>query len=139
MRRVVEATPRDRYPEIIERRTTLGRSLAVVRTARRFVRDALEDSQVDGEVVETVELLTSEVITNALVHANSAPELAVRVRREAVRVEVGDMSSVVPIHRPIDANALSGRGIAIVDSLASEWGVTGLSAHGKTVWFEVAI
>ena len=111
----------------------------MVRTARRFVRDALEDSQVDGEVVETVELLTSEVITNALVHANSAPELAVRVRQEAVRVEVGDMSSVVPIHRPIDANALSGRGIAIVDSLASEWGVTGLSAHGKTVWFEVAI
>ena len=111
----------------------------MVGTARRFVRDVLEDNEVDGEIVETVELLTSEVITNALVHAKSAPELAVRVRREAVRVEVADVSPVVPIRCAIDEHALSGRGIAIVDSLASEWGVTGLSEHGKTVWFEVAI
>jgi anti-sigma regulatory factor (Ser/Thr protein kinase) len=110
-----------------------------VGTARRFVRDVLEDNAVDTDVVETVELLTSEVITNALVHARSAPKLAVRVRNEAVRVEVADVSPVVPIRRDIDENALSGRGIAIVDSLASGWGVTGLSPHGKTVWFEVAI
>jgi anti-sigma regulatory factor (Ser/Thr protein kinase) len=111
----------------------------VVRTARRFVRDVLEDSELDNNVVETVELLTSEVITNALVHARSAPELAVRVRREAVRVEVVDVSPVIPIRRAVDATAVSGRGIAIVDSLASEWGVSDLSDHGKTVWFEVAI
>jgi anti-sigma regulatory factor (Ser/Thr protein kinase) len=136
---VVEARAFDRYPESIERRTTLGRSLAVVRTARRFVRDVLEDNAVSGEVVETIELLTSEVITNALVHARSAPELAVRVRREIVRVEVGDVSPVVPIRLSIDPDALSGRGIAIVDSLASQWGVEDLSAEGKTVWFEVAL
>jgi len=111
----------------------------VVRTARRFVRDVLEDNAVADEVVETVELLTSEVITNALVHARSAPELAVRVRREMVRVEVVDVSPVVPIRRAIDTDALSGRGIAIVESLASQWGVADLSAQGKTVWFEVAI
>jgi anti-sigma regulatory factor (Ser/Thr protein kinase) len=138
-RPVVEASAFGRYPESIERRTTLGRSLAVVRTARRFVRDVLEDSEVAGEVVETVELLTSEVITNALVHARSAPELAVRVRHEVVRVEVVDISPVVPIRRTIETDALSGRGIAIVESLASQWGVTGLSDRGKTVWFEVAI
>jgi anti-sigma regulatory factor (Ser/Thr protein kinase) len=136
---VVEARACDRYPESIERRTTLGRSLAVVRTARRFVRDVLEDNAVADEVVETVELLTSEVITNALVHARSAPELAVRVRREMVRVEVVDVSPVVPIRRAINTDALSGRGIAIVESLASQWGVADLSAQGKTVWFEVAI
>jgi anti-sigma regulatory factor (Ser/Thr protein kinase) len=111
----------------------------VVRTARRFVRDVLEDNAVDDDVVETVELLTSEVITNALVHARSAPELAVRVRSEVVRVEVVDVSPVVPIRRSIETDALSGRGIAIVESLASQWGVTDLSAQGKTVWFEVAI
>ena len=136
---MVEARACDRYPENIERRTTLGRSLAVVRTARRFVRDVLEDNAVADEVVETVELLTSEVITNALVHARSAPELAVRVRREMVRVEVADVSPVVPIRRAINTDALSGRGIAIVKSLASQWGVADLSAQGKTVWFEVAI
>jgi anti-sigma regulatory factor (Ser/Thr protein kinase) len=103
------------------------------------VRDALEDSAVGTDVVETVELLTSEVITNALVHARSAPKLAVHVGGRSVRVEVADVSPVVPIRRNIDENALSGRGIAIVDSLASEWGVTGLSSRGKTVWFEVAI
>jgi hypothetical protein len=99
----------------------------------------LEDNAVADDVVETVELLTSEVITNALVHACSAPELAVRVRHEVVRVEVGDVSPVVPIRRSIETDALSGRGIAIVESLASQWGVTDLSAEGKTVWFEVAI
>jgi anti-sigma regulatory factor (Ser/Thr protein kinase) len=99
----------------------------------------LEDNSVDTEVVDTVELLTSEVITNALVHAHSAPELAVRVQREAVRVEVADVSPVVPIRRAIDEDALSGRGIAIVESLASEWGVSRRSPRGKTVWFEVAI
>jgi len=56
-----------------------------------------------------------------------------------VRVEVVDISPVVPIRRSIDTDALSGRGIAIVDSLASQWGVADLSAQGKTVWFEVAI
>jgi hypothetical protein len=56
-----------------------------------------------------------------------------------VRVEVGDVSPVVPIRLSIDPDALSGRGIAIVDSLASQWGVEDLSAEGKTVWFEVAI
>ena len=106
-----------------------------------LVTDAavLANVAVTGEVVETVELLTSEVITNALVHAHSAPELAVRVRHEVVRVEVVDVSPVVPIRRTIETDALSGRGIAIVESLSSQWGVTDLSAQGKTVWFEVAI
>ena len=81
----------------------------------------------------------SLIAASALVHARSAPELAVRVRREMVRVEVVDISPVVPIRRSIDTDALSGRGIAIVDSLASQWGVADLSAQGKTVWFEVAI
>ena len=53
--------------------------------------------------------------------------------------EVVDVSPVVPIRRTIETDALSGRGIAIVESLASQWGVTDLSAQGKTVWFEVAI
>ena len=65
--------------------------------------------------------------------------LAVRVRHEVVRVEVVDVSPVVPIRRTIETDALSGRGIAIVESLASQWGVADLSAQGKTVWFEVAI
>jgi anti-sigma regulatory factor (Ser/Thr protein kinase) len=103
------------------------------------VRQALEENAVADEVVETVELLTSEVITNALIHAQSAPELSVRVRPPVVRVEVVDGSPIIPIRRSIDAEALSGRGMAIVDSLASEWGVTDLSPDGKTVWFEVAI
>jgi anti-sigma regulatory factor (Ser/Thr protein kinase) len=103
------------------------------------VRQALEDSEVAGDVVDTVELLTSEVITNALVHAQSAPQLAVRVQPPVVRVEVVDGSPVIPIRRTIEAESLSGRGIAIVETLASDWGVTDISPDGKTVWFEVAI
>ena len=62
-----------------------------------------------------------------------------RVRPRVVRVEVVDDSPVVPIRRSIEADAVSGRGMAIVESLASNWGVTDLSPDGKTVWFEVAI
>lgn len=88
-------------------------------------------------MVETVELLTSEVVTNAIVHAGSAPELVVRVRRDRVRVEVNDKSPAVPVVRVVDPAAVSGRGMVIVEELAGAWGVEHIP-RGKRVWFEVA-
>lgn len=87
-------------------------------------------------VAETVELLTSEVVTNAIVHANAAPSLVVRLGRGRVRVEVHDQHGDVPVHRRPDPLASSGRGMEIVDQLAREWGVEHVP-NGKRVWFEV--
>jgi anti-sigma regulatory factor (Ser/Thr protein kinase) len=93
---------------------------------------------VNAAVVETVELLTSELVTNAIVHARSSPELVVRLTHERVRVEVHDFSSAVPVRRDIDPYETSGRGLAIVDELARDWGVEHVP-RGKRVWFEVPV
>jgi anti-sigma regulatory factor (Ser/Thr protein kinase) len=91
------------------------------------------------EVVRTVELLTSEVVTNALLHAHSAPELHVFVVEGVIRVEVCDRSTLAPIQRPVDGESASGRGMMIVEALAQSWGVDRLQDGGKQVWFEVAV
>src|SRR5688572_20016956 len=60
---------------VIEVRTILTPHPTSVGAARRFVRDVLKTRRVDDGVVSTVELLTSEVVTNAIIHARSGPQL----------------------------------------------------------------
>lgn len=83
-----------------------------------------------------VELLTSELVTNAILHAGSSCVLIVRVENQRVRVEVEDSSRVVPIKRDSPLLSTSGRGMAIVDHVAQDWGVDHTAA-GKRVWFEI--
>jgi len=122
----------------IEVRTTLTSHPTSVGAARRFVRDVLMSRQVAGLVVDTVELLTSEVVTNAIIHGRSGPLLAVDVREYAVRVAVGDVSPELPMRRGGGLDDVSGRGVVIVDELASAWGVERERDGSKRVWFEVA-
>lgn len=91
---------------------------------------------VNSRVAQMVELLTSELVTNAILHAGSACVLVVRVENERVRVEVEDSSRVVPIKRDPPLLSSSGRGMAIVDHVAHDWGVDHV-AGGKRVWFEI--
>ncbi len=109
-----------------------------VGAARRFVRDVLKTRRLDDGVVSTVELLTSEVVTNAIVHARSGPQLAVEVNDELVRVAVRDSSPDLPVRRLGRLDDLSGRGVVIVEELASAWGVERERSGAKRVWFEVA-
>lgn len=109
-----------------------------VGAARRFVRDVLMSRQVPDHVVSTVELLTSEVVTNAIVHGRSGPQLVVEVTDHLIRVAVRDLSADVPVRRMTRIDDLSGRGVIIVDELASAWGVEHDLDGGKHVWFEVA-
>jgi anti-sigma regulatory factor (Ser/Thr protein kinase) len=89
-------------------------------------------------VLDDALLLTSELVTNAVRHG--AGEITCRLwpGREVVRLEVSDASPVVPhaVERGLVAD--SGRGLHIVDTLASRWGaVPDQRAAGKTVWFEL--
>lgn len=93
--------------------------------------------RVGDQVVDTVELLTSELVTNAVIHARSGPELLVRLGDRVVHVEVCDGDANPPTRRPRAMDAASGRGIAIVEELATEWGVEHIPDDGKRVWFEV--
>jgi two-component sensor histidine kinase len=90
-------------------------------------------------VVDVVELLTSELVTNALLHASSAEEMVIQLAATRVRVEVSDSSPEPPVQRRIDVSAASGRGLTIVDAIAVKWGVDRNRQGGKRVWFEVPL
>lgn len=94
-----------------------------------------------ADVVDTVELLVSEVVTNAVGHAGTGGEMVLMHHEGLLRVEVSDSGGgdVAPRHaRPED---VTGRGMAIVDALAARWGVVddgrGTGDRAKRVWFEI--
>jgi len=89
-------------------------------------------------MVETAELLTDELVTNAIVHAGSKSYLSVRAVKANVRVEVTDPDDRLPSMTTPDTDAVGGRGLVIVNGLASAWGVERGRDGGKTVWFELS-
>jgi anti-sigma regulatory factor (Ser/Thr protein kinase) len=105
--------------------------------ARAFIAAALATRLPDA-VVDSVLLLVSELVTNAIRHASSPARLELMIRETTVRVEVIDASPQPPLlQRP--AGALSsedGRGMFLVEALADRWGYE-LLESGKCVWFEV--
>lgn len=119
-----------------EARTRLGRGDTTPRAARRFVQEALAQWDLD-ELTDTVILLVSEVVTNAVVHAESDVEVLVRLTADAACVEVTDSSDSALVPRQATSDDTSGRGLALVESLARRWGVRRAPGGGKTVWFEV--
>ena len=87
---------------------------------------------------QVVELLTGELVSNAVVHGPHAGAVRVQVRidGEVVRVGVRDSGGGTPTVGHPEPTAPSGRGLALVEALSSAWG-TQVHADGKTVWFEV--
>jgi PAS domain S-box-containing protein len=105
------------------------------REARRFVTEAL--TGLDADIVATVELLTSELVTNAVLHASTELEVRVWASSDRVHVSVLDERPERGVYRTeTDAQAATGRGLGLVEALASDFGVDN-SESAKTVWFEV--
>jgi anti-sigma regulatory factor (Ser/Thr protein kinase) len=107
------------------------------RQARRFVSETLT-LWGDEQLIDCAALLVSELVTNAVIHARSAVGLVVSHAgaHTAVRVEVRDASARPVRMGGFDSEALSGRGVALVDALAARWGVEN-EQSGKLVWFEL--
>nr|WP_223280703.1 ATP-binding protein [Streptomyces sp. San01] len=118
-------------------RRTLGRSdLRAVPEARRAVRE-LVGRWGPPERSETAELLTSELVTNALVHTDHDAVLTATAGPGRLRVEVRDFVGRRPkVRVPIADDGTNGRGLVLVQSLADAWGVRALGV-GKVVWFEL--
>ncbi len=108
-----------------------------VREARRFVSDAI--ASWGAASLDEVALMTCEVVTNAIVHGRTPVTLRVRRAGAFGRVEVHDDSTELPKQQPLDLSCSSGRGLQILDRLASEWGVSLIADHGKIAWFEFPI
>jgi hypothetical protein len=105
--------------------------------ARQFVLSTLADWSVQAQ--ELVALLTSELVTNVIVHTGpheAADDMVVRVSRTpgGIRVEVTDQHPGVPVVAHRDVDDLSGRGLLLVAALAGAWGVVP-AARGIAVWF----
>ena len=95
------------------------------------------DRLVEEGTADVVLLLTSELVTNAFLHAQTDTYLTVRVLESVVRIEVVDGDAHVPSQREAIPEDASGRGLMILDALADRWGVDRLDRGGKRVWCEV--
>ncbi len=122
---------------------------AAAAAARRFVRDTLRTWQVagrstgPGELVDDAVLLTSELVTNAVVHAGTPVQVTCRLAAGAVEVVVLDRHPVQLIPDPqlgeiTEEERTSGRGLMLPSELASSWGVT-YARTAKAVWFRLGI
>ena len=116
--------------------------------ARRFVRDTLQAWAVtraaDGlGLVDDAVLLTSELVTNAVVHAGTEIQVTCRLADGAVEVVVSDghPGRLVPEaadREPIATDRTGGRGLLLPAAIASAWGVA-YGRASKAVWFRLAL
>ncbi|MFB6779223.1 SpoIIE family protein phosphatase [Streptomyces sp. NPDC056352] len=102
--------------------------------ARRLARRALSRWGLD-DLSDSVELLVSEVVTNAVRYAERPVTLRL-LRTDILRCEVGDDAPQLPRQRRARDMDEGGRGLFLVNRLARRWGATRLST-GKVVWFEM--
>jgi anti-sigma regulatory factor (Ser/Thr protein kinase) len=107
------------------------------RLARTAVRRALRE--LDPDVVERAMLLTSELVTNGVIHAGTPLMLTLRTDGDALRVEVEDRDRTLPAPVPEEQSGPHGGfGLHIVERLAANWGCAPRD-DGKTVWFEMPL
>ncbi|MFI1864424.1 SpoIIE family protein phosphatase [Streptomyces jumonjinensis] len=116
----------------------VGRSVA---TARAFVRDTLHGWGY-ADVVDDAVVLTSELVTNAIIHAGTSADVLCLRTEDSVRIEVGDRypEREVPLqatgHSFAGLDSENGRGLLLCSALASRWGVEYTPTH-KQVWFQL--
>ncbi|HEX2383936.1 MAG TPA: ATP-binding protein [Acidimicrobiales bacterium] len=112
----------------------LGPSPSTPGAARALVREHWT-MQVQPEVLDVVGLCVSELVTNAIDHAQPPYWLRLTRRGHTLRIELDDATVDPPIVRSQHPLQARGRGMFLVDTLSRAWGVLP-SGHGKTVWAE---
>jgi anti-sigma regulatory factor (Ser/Thr protein kinase) len=105
--------------------------------ARRVLRRVLVDV-VPEDMSHTAELLVSELVTNAITHGSGIVTVAIDCSDHALSVTVSDDEPSKPELQPERLMAMGGRGLRMIESLASSWGVTPRTdGPGKDVWFRL--
>ena len=117
--------------------TAVAPAYSAIAPARHWTRGVLQEAGVTDGPLDTVILLVSELVTNAVAHARPPVILRVDVDAERTRVEVTDGARQdLPIVRNPPPTATGGRGVMFVDRLATRWG-TIRNSGSKAVWFEL--
>ena len=115
--------------------TSLTAEASSAARARAFVSRHLRDHDL-RHLVDDIEVVVSELATNAMAHAQTPFTVILCAFDETVVLEVSDQSRAEPslvVARALDT---SGRGVAIVQALSRDWGVLSRASGGKSVWAE---
>jgi len=118
----------------------LGDEPDAARRARRHT-DQVISSTGRAELVDLsydAQLVVSELVTNARLHGAPPIVVVVRCYPDGVRIQVADATRIVPMRGIPSKDSMTGRGIALVKTLARCWGVEG-SPEGKVVWCELGV
>ncbi|MET8980645.1 ATP-binding protein [Streptomyces sp. NPDC004539] len=129
--------------QVLQEQLEIRPDPAEVGRARRWACARLAGSPLgdDDALAETLALIVSELVTNAVVHTGRPAVLSLCLPGEAVeeatvRLEVADGSERAPVPRCASDEATGGRGLALVDGLADRWGWAAEGA-GKRIWCEL--
>jgi len=107
------------------------------RVARLFVGQCLRDWGYDT-LIGDAELLTSELVTNAVLHGEEPVVVQLDDLADGVVVLVEDPATTLPVPRDPGPMTEGGRGLQILAALASAWGIGKIPHDGKFVWFRLA-
>jgi anti-sigma regulatory factor (Ser/Thr protein kinase) len=101
------------------------------------VAATLAEWGVTGEPADDALLLLSELVTNAVRYARAPIEARVRLDGTHIVLDVADGATELPVMRPLQPGAATGRGLHLVEMLAEQWGVRP-TGGGKAVWCAIA-
>jgi anti-sigma regulatory factor (Ser/Thr protein kinase) len=110
-----------------------------VRRAREWARERLSAWELE-DAADDLGLVVSELMSNAVMHAHTPAQLTLTVGDGVIEAAVSDRNAAVPAVPPVSAkgDAAGGRGLMLVDALATQWGVA-TEPEGKRVWFRTAV
>lgn len=118
---------------------TIWRVPEAVGHARRFTRRTMRTWGVPRDDIDTILLIVSELVTNALVHTDGQVRLDLTLLDNRLRVSVADTSPRTPVKATsIGWEATGGRGILLVEAMSETWGAVPVSG-GKQVWAELSV
>jgi len=121
---------------------SLSANPASVPAARQLVRDQCEQWSADAAATDAAVLLSSELVTNAVLHARTPLTITVTGGEGTIRVEVRDSHPAMPQPRRYNVDNATGRGLRLLETMASAWGVLKVphaDRPGKVVWFELPL
>jgi anti-sigma regulatory factor (Ser/Thr protein kinase) len=105
---------------------------------RRWAHSWMEKNPTDGVDRDSVVLLMIELVTNSIKHGAGPVDVELTADSDNLLLVVSDTSEDVPSRQEMAVDAETGRGILILQSLATRWGVRPEPTGGKTVWCEFA-
>jgi anti-sigma regulatory factor (Ser/Thr protein kinase) len=101
--------------------------------ARRAIGEAIAGRDYGDDLLDDLLLVTSELVSNAVEHAHGSPHVLLRLEDGGLRLCVHDDGGGTPELRPAAPGSPRGRGLRLVDALATAWG-TAEDERGRCVW-----